>query len=180
MGGMKSREERRTSERRVLLWSLTIAVVVHVLAFLYLPGLRPNEFADLEDQTDELALVTGSAIPLDLFFGPPVIRGAEGSLNLEPPERVHGEGRAVFVSAGCKRLIEESADVFYGTVRLSVLETGLVQVAGVVESSGTVCGDYVIERVAADLLYRWLPNDEFPAPVELVQPLTFAAATGLT
>ena len=72
MGGMKSREERRTSERRVLLWSLTIAVVVHVLAFLYLPGLRPNEFADLEDQTDELALVTGSAIPLDLFFGPPV------------------------------------------------------------------------------------------------------------
>ncbi len=177
---MKSREERRRSERRVMLWSLTIAAVVHVLALLSLPGLRPSEFEDLEDQRDELTVVAGSAIPLDLFFGPPVIWGAEGRLNLEPPERVLEEGRAVFVSANCKRLIEESTDVMHGTVRLSVLETGLVDVIGVVESTGTVCGDYVIERVAGDLLYRWLPNDEFPAPVELVQPLTFAAAAGLS
>lgn len=177
---MKDRKERARSERRVMLWSLAIAAVVHVVVLLSLPSLRSSELKELSDQTDELALVTGSAIALDLFFGPPAIRGAAGGLSFEPPERVLSEGRAVFVSANCKRLIEESTDVLHGTVRLSVLETGLVEVIGVVETTGTVCGDYVIERVAGDLLYRWLPSDEFPAPVELVQPLTFAAFTGLS
>ena len=29
------------------------------------------------------------------------------------------------------------------------------------------------------LWYRWLPNDEFPAPVELIQPLSFREMTGI-
>jgi hypothetical protein len=161
------------------MWSLAIAAVLHVLAFLYLPGLPPSEPGDVADDIDELAVVTGSAIPLDLFFGPPVIRNVQGGLAFEPPERVHEEGRAVFVTLGCKRLIEGSTDVHHGTVRLTVLETGLVEVQGVVESTGSRCGDDVIARVAGDLWYRWLPNDDFPAPVEVVQPLTFAEARGL-
>ena len=176
---MRGRQERNRSERRVLGWSLAVAAVLHVLAFLYLPGLRPSECEDFEDDTDELAVVTGAAIPLDLFFGPPVIRNVEGDLAFEPPERVREEERAVFGTSGCKRLIEGSTDVHHGTVRLTVLETGLVEVQGIVESTGSTCGGDANQRVTGDLWYRWLPSDDFPAPGEVVQPLTFSEAKGI-
>ena len=37
----------------------------------------------------------------------------------------------------------------------------------------------MLRRVAGDLWYRWLPNEEFPAPVELIQPLSFTEKVGI-
>ena len=42
------------------------------------------------------------------------------------------------------------------------------------QSTGDACADEVLSRVAGDLWYRWLPSEEFPAPVDLVQPITLA------
>ena len=46
-------------------------------------------------------------------------------------------------------------------------------------STGSACGDATLARVAGDLWYRWLPSEEFPAPVDVVQPLSFAEKVGL-
>lgn len=51
--------------------------------------------------------------------------------------------------------------------------------SGKFQSSGFPCGDAVLQRIAGDLWYRWLPNDEFPPPVELVQTLSFTEKVGI-
>jgi len=46
-----------------------------------------------------------------------------------------------------------------------------------VRSSGIRCADDLLERVAGDLLYHWLPSEDFPAPVELTQPMRLSEKT---
>jgi hypothetical protein len=67
-----------------------------------------------------------------------------------------------------------------GYVRLQVLASGRTLVAGIDESTGDRCADRVILDLARDLLYRWIPNERFPAPVQLIQPVTLIETDALT
>ena len=169
--------KRRKSERKVLLWCLGVAAVLHVVVFLGFPRIRADG-VPFPIFSDDLTVEAG-AIPLDLFFGPPAISDAAGGLSLEPPERVLEADRLVYLEAGCRALIRGSGTVIRGSVRLKVRSNGLADVVDVVRSTGFPCGDEVLERMAGDLWYRWLPNEDFPAPVELIQPVSFAEKGGL-
>ncbi len=170
-------KQRRKSERRVLFWCLGVAAVIHVVVFVGFPAIRTGD-GPFPIFSDDLTVEAG-AIPLDLFFGPPAISDAAGGLSLEPPARVLEADRLVYLEAGCRALISGSRTVIRGSVRLRVRSNGLTDVLDVVRSTGEPCGDEVLERVAGDLWYRWLPNEDFPAPVELIQPVSFAERGGL-
>ena len=168
---------RRRADRRVLWWCFGIAALVHGAVFALFPSIRSRD-VPFPLFSDDLEVDEG-AIPLDLFFGPPAIADAEGVFALEPPERVLEADRLVFLAPGCRAIIVGSGAVIRGTVRLAVRSNGLADVVGVVRSTGSDCGDAAMERVAGDLWYRWLPSDEFPAPVELIQAVTIAERGGL-
>lgn len=170
-------KQRRKSERRVFFWCLGVAAALHVVVFLVFPAMQAGD-APFPLFSDDLTVEAG-AIPLELFFGPPAISNAAGELSLEPPERVLEADRLVYLEAGCRALIAGSGTVIRGSVRLRVRSNGLADVLDVVRSTGERCGDEVLERVAGDLWYRWLPNEDFPAPVELIQPVSFAERGGL-
>ncbi len=165
-------KRRRRSERRVFFWCLAVAAALHVVAFLVFPGIRPGD-APFPIFGDDLTVEAG-AIGLDIFFGPPMISNATGGFSPEPPERVLEADRLVYLEAGCRALIRGSGTVIRGSVRLRVRSNGLADALNVVRSTGEPCGDEVLKRVAGDLWYRWLPNEDFPAPVELIQPVSFA------
>ena len=59
-----------------------------------------------------------------------------------------------------------------GQVRLKVNSSGRIDAVALDQSTGDLCWDLVAIRVAGDLWYRWLPSKRFPAPLELLQPLT--------
>lgn len=118
MDGSNRRAQHRKSARRIFVWSFALAVALHVIVVLTVPGLRISVVEAFRDQERDPDL--SSAVLLDLFFGPPAIRNASGELSLEP-----------------------------------------------------------LERVAGDLWYRFLPNDSFPAPVEVIQPMVFREKAGL-
>ena len=95
-----------------------------------------------------------------------------GGLSTEPPERTLEAKRLVYLPAACRAIISGSGTIIDGSLRLKVRSTGRVDVVGVVRSTGIPCGDDVLKRVAGDLWYLWLPNSDYPAPVELIQPIT--------
>lgn len=63
-----------------------------------------------------------------------------------------------------------------GRVHLRVNATGRVETVELTQSVGHICADEVITTVAASMWYHWLPNDRFPGPVDLDQPITLATA----
>ena len=169
-------ERRRRSDRRVFLWCIGVAAVLHVVVFVGFPAMRAGD-APFPIFSDDLTVEEG-AVPLELFFGPPAISNAAGEVSLEPPERVLEAERIVYLSPDCRAIIRGSGTIIRGSVRLRVRSTGLVDVMGVVRSTGIPCGDAVMETVAGELWYRWLPNEDFPAPVELVQTVSLAEKVG--
>jgi hypothetical protein len=72
----------------------------------------------------------------------------------------------------CADLVPTGREPMSGLVRLRVPVDGRVDRVQLTQSTGDDCGDRVILAVADALLYRWLPNDQFPAPVDLIQPIT--------
>ena len=170
-------KRRKKAERRlyVLCWSL--AAVLHVGLFVVLRQTRIT-VEDREYNIESVEITDRKPIPLDLFFGPPAITNATGGYSVEPPERVLEVDRLVYLPGTCRAIIRGTGDVARGSVRLKVNGTGRVDVLGVERSTGFPCGDATLTRVAGDLWYRWLPSEEFPAPVELVQPLSFAEKVG--
>lgn len=170
--------KRRKSERKLFVWCGAIAVALHVILFFVLRETRVT-VEQREYNIESIEITDLKPIPLDLFFGPPAITNARGGFSVEPPERVLEVDRLVFLPGTCRAIIRGSGDVARGSVRLKVNGTGRVDVLGVELSTGFPCGDATLTRVAGDLWYRWLPTEEFPAPVELVQPLSFAERIGL-
>lgn len=162
--------ELRARFRRVLLASIGVAVVVHVAVFVLWPEMR----ADPADgwSAEPRAAASGVATPLQLrvAFGPPEIRDAEGR-----PQRVDRRLEAehlLALPAECARGRTSGSLPARGTVSLVVRRSGRTDVQALVETSGDPCTDALITAAADALDYRWLPNDTFPAPVELVQPVT--------
>lgn len=171
---MESRAAQlRDRHRRIFGWSLFAAVVLHVAVFVLSPTFR-TELLDGPDA--ELRTTDASTeVPffVDLLFGPPTISAPDGSLWTEPPDRVLQADHGVRLPAGCTEL---EGMPLHGTVRLRVRASGRVDRATLTESTGSRCGDEVVAMVATDLWYQWLPNDRFPAPVELTQPVTVTEA----
>jgi hypothetical protein len=172
-------DERRRRDREILSLGVAVAAGLHVVAFVFLPGLPESEVAPAEIEVDRAEVVGGRAIPLDVFFGPPTIEDARGDAYLEPPTRVLSTQRAVFLPASCRVRVEGANEIFTGSVRLEVTASGRVEGLAVEQSTGARCADDVLVRVAGDLWYRWLPSDAFPAPVRVTQPMTFVEIADL-
>lgn len=171
--------QRRKAERKVFIWGWSVAAALHVILFLGWRESREVRVTVPNPDLESVEIVDREPIPLELFFGPPAISNPTGGISVEPPERVLEVDRLVYLPGNCKALVKGSGAIVRGSVRLAVGETGRVDVRGIFRSTGFPCGDAVLQRIAGDLWYRWLPNDEFPAPVELIQPLSFAEMTGL-
>lgn len=171
---MKSRaEELRRQHRKVLFWAIGVAAVLHVVAFLALPGFR-NEVTWISGE-DLVGVDPIDGSPVDVRFGPPLISAPDGSVAQEPPERTLQVVRLMSLPAGCDVLGDAGA-LLPGSVRLKVDPGGYAEALEVVQSTGFPCSDQVMMRLAGDLQYHWLPNERFPAPVHLVQPVTLVEA----
>lgn len=163
---------RRQKENRVLLAALGAAAVLHVVAFAFIgfSGNGPVWTPDRESVTLEATSWTGT--PVDVFFGPPRIYQADGTLAHEPDDRVLEAARLLGMPPICLSREIPPRGPGSGEVRLVVNENGRIDRAALHESTGDSCWDAVAVRVAGQLWYRWLPSDDFPAPVELLQPIT--------
>lgn len=116
--------------------------------------------------------IDGLAVAVDVCFGPPMILEADVSVSLEPPGRVLQADRLLGLPTECDVLLEPDRTPARGLVRLQVVASGHTVVGGIEESTERECADEVLLTVANDLLYRWIPNDRFPAPVDLFRPVT--------
>lgn len=168
-----SASEHRNRHRRVLLWSLAGAALVHLIVFVALPDMEVEPLEGSNVRTVDLgsAEKTPSAL-LDVSFGPPEIANGNGTTHHEPAERVLNTKRLAELPPLCLELAAEGTRPLHGRVRLSVGPAGYAQVEELITSTGSTCGDFVIRNVAGSLRYHWLPDSRFPAPVDLVQPVT--------
>lgn len=174
---MKSRSAQlRERHRRIFAWSLAAAVVVHLALFILTPAFR----SETENQPEIRVLTVdrgpGPQTLVEVLFGPPAISALDGTVWPEPPDHLLKVSRLVRLPMGCGAVAPGGGGDLQGRVRLRVRASGLVDVVDVTESTGSSCGDSVMTILAGSLWYRWLPNDRFPPPVDLVQPLTL---TGL-
>jgi hypothetical protein len=173
---MESRSEQlRRRHRRIFGWSLAVAAMAHLGVFALFPAFSraAAEFDPSEAETP--AVGAPGSTRINVIFGPPEIRLDGGAVRVEPPDRVL-EARSVDITGAwlgreCRWVGREGLGVAEGAVRLDVQSSGRVARAEVVESSGDLCRDRVLVTVAGSLWYRWLPDAETPAPVDLVQPM---------
>lgn len=172
---MRSRaEELRKQHRKVLAWALAAAAVFHVGLFLLHPGLRSEATWTANARLEGVDAVGGAAV--DVRFGPPRITAPDGTVVQEPPERRLQVVRLMRLPANCDVLHQTPELLVRGSVRIRVDPGGYAKAVEVAESTGHACADQVIMRLAGDLQYHWLPSERFPAPVDLVQPVTLVEA----
>jgi len=106
---------------------VALAAALHVGALALLPGLPEPEQRPSVLEVARGETVGGKAIPLDIFFGPPIMDGDAGVTFRQPPTRVLWAQRPGFFPASCREAVEETSQVFSGSVRLQV-NTGLAEV----------------------------------------------------
>ena len=166
--------ELRARHRRVLFWSFGVAALLHVAVLVIRPTYQVEPFvgSGLEMVPGDSTGMPGT--PVTLFFGPPEIRGLEGVIHVEPVDRILEVPRAVDLSPAC--IADAGRRTASGRVRLSVGVLGYTDVVALEEGTGIPCWDSVLRAVAADLWYRWLPSERFPAPVDVIQPVTVSLA----
>jgi hypothetical protein len=169
---VKSRAAQlRETHRKVFAWSILAALAAHVAVFLLSPDFRAEPI--FSSHLSEVEGGPGGApMRFDLLFGPPTLSAADGTPWTEPEDRILPARRAVHPPMGCQVPPSGTPVPFSGRVRLRVDASGHATVLELVERTGDGCADEVLAIVAGDLWYRWLPNDRFPAPVVLVQPVT--------
>jgi len=168
---MKSRAEQlRRQHRRVLAWGFSVAAILHIGAFLLLPGLR-TESAGISKLVLEGVPAVGGAM-VDVRFGPPEIRRPDGAIVREPSQRTLQVVRLRRLPADCDVQGWATEVGVSGSVRLRVGVDGRAENPEIASSTGSRCADWLLTTLAGDLRYLWLPNERFPAPVELVQPVT--------
>ncbi len=165
-------QQLRKRHRRIFAWSLALAAVAHVAVFVLTPAFRAK--APTGREIEVLTADKGDfpGISVELVFGPPTISALDGTVWPEPLDHQLLAARRVRLPRGCGPLTRRGEEPLQGQVRLRVKASGLVDVVDLTESTGSPCGDSVMAIVAGSLWYRWLPNDRFPPPVDLVQPVT--------
>lgn len=167
---MTRSHELHRKYRRILFWSLVAAVVVHVGTFVLWPEMRTEAVSGwtAEAETEE---VEGTSKPLEVHveFGPPGIMDVDGSL-VRVDRRMEVD-HVIALPTACVKRGSRMVLPARGTVKLRVRSSGRAEALELVDASGSECADSVITRVAGALDYRWLPDERFPAPVELMQPV---------
>jgi hypothetical protein len=136
-----------------------------------------DSFPTTESAIEATGPIEGLALMVDVHFGPPKIFERDGRVSIEPPERVLETSRIMSLPTGCGNLIADGRMPAQGEVRLKVVASGHTLVEGIEVSTGDGCADQLVLRLADDLLYRWIPSERFPAPVDLIQPMTLTQAT---
>ena len=175
-GGLRSVELRR-GNRKVLAYSLGIAALAHLAVFFIWSPEFEVEFAEATViRRSEARQGANAAAFVEVLFGPPEIVTGDGTIAKEPPDRTLRAGRVVQLPIMCAGLAQWGSTPSTGTVRLRVNAAGRVDKAQLTRGTGDSCADQVIITVAGSLWYHWLPNDRFPAPLDLSQPITLAAA----
>jgi hypothetical protein len=169
-------EELRRRDRRVLMWSLTIAAALHVAVFLAAPKFRVEPLQGADVELDTTGHAGGGNASVRVFFGPPTVRVDRGSDWTAPPERVLWAERAVRLDQACLGLASTARTPIGGQVGLRIKASGRVDVLGMVDRSRDPCADRLLAEIAGDLWYHWLPNDRFQAPVNVDQPITIVTA----
>lgn len=169
---MERSQRLRQQNRRILAWSLGVAAVAHVAVLLLVSWDRPTHVFARDTEIVEIGEAAMSGLPVRAFFSPPRITVTADSLWREPPGRVLSSELAVALPPGCDLEDLGPSAVARGVVRLRVSDTGHAEPVEVAQSSGNYCWDGMLGKVAGSLLYRWLPSDEHPAPVDVYQPLT--------
>lgn len=162
--------ELRARHRKIFAWSLGAAVVLHVALFWLAPTFHAEPLGGMEVQGYVETGTDGPLLVLGLFFGPPTIFPGDGESWTEPAERVLEAGRIVRLSPECEGY--GLGAPLSGSARLRVDGAGYAMDVEVAESTGEPCADEALTIVADALRYHWLPNERFPAPVEVVQPVT--------
>lgn len=165
----------RRRERRIVWGSLFLAAVVHLVAFAVFPRIQFSVLDDTRYGEEVLRRYVLGDMAVDVHFGPPRIRTPGGGVAVEPPERIL-ESRNLGLSElelhpNCAGSFDAHLPPWEGSVRLQVGRGGLVTVEGIAESTGDGCVDAALLNTAGALLYRWLPSEHYPAPVQLEQPM---------
>lgn len=165
-------EQLKAQHRKIFVRSLALAVVVHIAVFVFSPTFRAN--LPFGSALEDLGPLLPSEAPIfvEALFGPPTITGTDGGRWTEPPDRVLEARRGIEIPRECVGQDWVRGSVATAEVKLRVRPSGLVNVLGLARSSGNECFDEVLVRLAGALHYHWLPNGRFPAPVELVQPVS--------
>lgn len=173
---MSSRSSQlRRRHRRIVGWSLGVAVLAHAALFLMSPSFSRTAW-ELERPADAGGAQGVAGMQLvDVTFGPPEIRLEDGTVRQEPPERVlqalsvNVDG--TWLGPECQAVRAEGIGFAEGAIRLQVESSGRISRTEVAQSSGDPCRDRVLEEVARSLRYHWLPDAEAPAPVDVNQPV---------
>lgn len=168
----------RRQERRVLRWSLGVAVVLHLGALFLITWDRPGISFGPDGDWVEFADGGWGALPVRVFFSPPAIQVTPDSVWQEPAGRVLSTQVSITPPSGCD--IEDwapTSGVGSGVVHVRVRDSGHAEAVAISTSAGSYCWDAVLSDLAGDLLYRWLPSGDFPAPVDVFQPLTVTIVT---
>lgn len=173
----RSRELRRRN-RRVLAASMAVAAAIHAVVLLGFPDLRTDVPSTTEVELEGAPDLFATWNWVDATFGPPEIIAEDGTVWFEPPDRVL-ETQNVDLSRSrlpeaCRGRTRDSVVPGSGRVRLLLAASGRVVYTEASGTSGDPCLDGLIRVVASSLWYHWLPNDRFPAPVELIQPVTLS------
>ena len=167
---------RRRRENRTVFVGLGVAVLLHVAAFAFVGWNRTGPEWSLDRSSVTLEPASWTGTPVDVFFGPPRIYRPDRTLAHEPDDRVLEAARLLGMPPTCLSRDIPPAAPGSGEVRLIVNEDGRIDHVAMTRSTGDTCWDAVAVRVAGQLWYRWLPSDEFPAPVEVLQPITVGLA----
>jgi hypothetical protein len=170
----------RRRHRRTLWWSVAAAAALHLAVFAAFPDVMPP----LWDTAGPLSEVDAGdelgARWIDITFGPPAIRLPDGTTRQEPPGRVlvgqEVDVRGIPLEGACRWVHDQGLGPVSAEVRLRLGASGRVLQAALHETSGDECADDVLVAVAGMLLYHWLPDDDAPAPVDLVQPVAAVPA----
>lgn len=168
-------EELRKKHRRILACSLGVAALLHIGFFVFAPSGSGSGW-ELQPTFDTTATAqAGDPGQLAVVFGPPKITLEDGTVRQEPPDRTlevrDVDVAHILLERDCEGVRAKGLDSAEGAVELRVNERGRAIEAEVAESPGDECKERVFTAIAGSLLYHWLPDEEAPAPVDLIQPM---------
>jgi hypothetical protein len=176
---LRDRVNRNRSQSNLLFaLSFLIALGVHLALLLRDPTFElevPENY--LGPSAMQVPVDSGNIGPLfNVSFLAPEIFARDGTLRPEPPERVlearHIDLSEPLGSDACGGRDPDSVFPVAGQVQVRVNEHGRVVSVEVRETTGNRCRDAIIAGIARSVWYRWLPNEDYPAPVELIQRMS--------
>lgn len=171
--------ELRDKGRRIFWFSMITAGLIHLVLLVVFQRHR----VDVPIETAVRHEVNGESEILrfvDVEFGPPEIFRVDGTTAREPPDRVLATRNVdlleVYLPPECAEHQRREIVPADARLRLELNAAGRVERARLAAASGNPCSDGMMIGIAELLWYRWLPNETYSAPVELIQPMRVVTA----